>query len=162
MYILKFYQYFYKSKTVHILNLIYKVRTPNERKKKGKRNLHYFFNIVVWIIVKINVISILQVRGRVGPTNHKWRNSPKASFLQWISRLPERRKKKKTEEDTWLAKPMPKPSKIRPRISIQTALAAPLIIAPEQNNTPPNNIDHFRPNVRVTVDATNDDNNAAK
>ena len=61
-----------------------------------------------------------------------------------------------------MAKPMPKPSKIRPIISISTFLAAPLMIAPAQNRTPPNNIDNFLPNLRVTVDATNDDNSAAK
>lgn len=47
-------------------------------------------------------------------------------------------------------------------MSIQTALAKPLMMAPLQNKTPPKSIDSLRPNLRVTVDATIDASSAAK
>ena len=63
---------------------------------------------------------------------------------------------------TWLVNPMPKPSKMRPTINIQTCLARPLMRAPARKSIPPKSMDSFRPNLRVTEDATRHDNSAAR
>lgn len=64
--------------------------------------------------------------------------------------------------NTWLANPIPNPSKIRPTINIQTWLAKPLIRAPTRKSNPPKSMESFRPNLRVMVEATNEDKRAAR
>lgn len=61
-----------------------------------------------------------------------------------------------------MAKPIPKPRRIRPTINIQTAFAKPLIRAPAKNRIPPKSIDNFLPIVLVTHEATIEDPRAAK
>uniref|UniRef100_J3MQV3 Uncharacterized protein n=1 Tax=Oryza brachyantha TaxID=4533 RepID=J3MQV3_ORYBR len=56
----------------------------------------------------------------------------------------------------------PTPSRMRPRMSIITSVAAPLSAEPARNVMPPQNMDHFRPNTRVTHAATNDVASAAR
>lgn len=63
---------------------------------------------------------------------------------------------------TWFANPIPNPRKIRPTINIQTYWEKPLTRAPMRKSKPPKSIESLRPNLRVTVEATNDDNIAAR
>ncbi|OAY75012.1 hypothetical protein ACMD2_00594 [Ananas comosus] len=52
--------------------------------------------------------------------------------------------------------------RMRPRMSVNTFSAAPLMAAPIRKVTPPLNMDHFLPNTLVTIDAKNDAIRAAK
>ncbi|KAH0452467.1 hypothetical protein IEQ34_019766 [Dendrobium chrysotoxum] len=57
---------------------------------------------------------------------------------------------------------MPIPRRKRPRISIKTFTAAPLMIAPTKKVRPPPNMDHLRPNALVTVEAKKEAIRAAR
>lgn len=57
---------------------------------------------------------------------------------------------------------MPMPRRTRPRMSIRTFMAAPLMAEPSRKVIPPANMDHFLPNILVTVDARKDERRAAQ
>ncbi|KAF7803560.1 vacuolar protein 8-like [Senna tora] len=62
----------------------------------------------------------------------------------------------------WLQNPIPKPSKMRPKINIQTYWEKALIKAPARKTRPPKSMEILRPNLRVIVEATKLDNSAAR
>lgn len=62
---------------------------------------------------------------------------------------------------TWLLKPTPNPSKIRPKISIKIFSAPPLMAPPARNKQPPSNMMFLRPKVAVRRLAIRDEANPA-
>jgi len=63
---------------------------------------------------------------------------------------------------TWLVKPTPKPSKIRPKMSIKIFWAAPLMAPPAKKTQPPKIMVFLRPNAVVTRPAKREDISPAR
>jgi len=63
---------------------------------------------------------------------------------------------------TWLVKPTPKPSKIRPKMSMKIFWAAALMAPPAKKMQPPKIMVFLRPNVVVTRLAKREDINPAR
>lgn len=63
---------------------------------------------------------------------------------------------------TWLVKPTPKPSKIRPKMSMKIFWAAPLMAPPAKKMQPPKTMVFLRPNAVVTRLAKREDINPAR
>jgi hypothetical protein len=63
---------------------------------------------------------------------------------------------------TWMLKPTPMPSKMRPMMSMATLTAAPLRTAPMRKMKPPPSMVILRPNLRVMTEAKREAMSAAR